>query len=60
MNRWPGQIEASRFVGSHTEYVAKVADTEVRCWASDGGGLQDGQQITVVVAAEKLQAIRGT
>jgi iron(III) transport system ATP-binding protein len=60
VNRWAGQIEASRFVGSHTEYVAKVGETELRCWASDGGELRDGQAVSVVVPADHLQAIRGT
>jgi iron(III) transport system ATP-binding protein len=60
VNRWPGQVEASRFVGTHTEYVAKVGETELRCWASDGGDLRDGQAVSVVVPADRLQAIRGT
>jgi iron(III) transport system ATP-binding protein len=60
LNRWPGQIEASRFVGTHTELVAKVGETELRCWASDGSELVDGQAVTVVVPADRLQAIRGT
>jgi iron(III) transport system ATP-binding protein len=35
VNRWPGQVKAPLFVGSHTEYVVSVgtSQTDVRLWS---------------------------
>jgi iron(III) transport system ATP-binding protein len=59
-NGWPGRIEAARFLGEHLEYVVQIGESRLRCRASaDGAGeFAEGREVRVVVAADRLQAIR--
>jgi iron(III) transport system ATP-binding protein len=59
-NRWRGKVEATRFLGSHTEYVVQIGESRLRCWAAAEGHeeVEEHDDVSVLIGARKLQAIR--
>jgi iron(III) transport system ATP-binding protein len=58
-NAWTGTVEAARFFGTHVEYVVRIGESRLRAWlpAERGGGLPEGADVSVAVAAADLLAV---
>jgi len=56
-NAWMATIETSLFMGSHTEYLAKVGDRLFKVWSRTNTGLIHGQQFWLNLPAASLRAL---
>ncbi|MGY1809466.1 ABC transporter ATP-binding protein [Blastococcus sp. SYSU D00669] len=56
VNRWPGRVKAPLFVGSHTEYVVSVgqSETDVRLWSPRSDLVAAGSAAWVSVDADDV------
>ncbi|SHN39129.1 ABC transporter ATP-binding protein [Cryptosporangium aurantiacum] len=54
VNRWPGSVTASLFVGSHTEYVVTLADGDARLWSPRSDVVAPGSSAWVSVTEEDV------
>ncbi|MGY1812319.1 ABC transporter ATP-binding protein [Blastococcus sp. SYSU D00820] len=54
VNRWPGAVKASLFVGSHTEYVVTLAGGDARLWSPRPDLVDAGSAAWVSVDAEDV------
>lgn len=57
-NSWLGKVEASLFVGSHTEHVVRVGQSRFRVWTADPEVLSYGAEVWVSVQPENLRVLR--
>jgi iron(III) transport system ATP-binding protein len=61
INRWSGEIETSRFLGTQVEFVVRVENGRIRSWrqaGSDGPQLNEGDRVVVEVNDRDLVAVR--
>lgn len=56
-NRWRGRIEATLFLGSHTEYLVSVDGTRFQVWTTRMGGLDNGDDVWLSVAPERVRVL---
>jgi iron(III) transport system ATP-binding protein len=62
-NTWHGTVEATRFLGSHTECVVQVGVSRMRVWVHPDhlgrlpDGLVDGAQVTVSIDPQSLKVM---
>jgi iron(III) transport system ATP-binding protein len=59
VNRWPGRVKAPLFVGSHTEYLVAVgeSETDVRLWSPRADLVEAGSRAWVSVAPEDVRIL---
>ncbi|WP_346618747.1 ABC transporter ATP-binding protein [Blastococcus montanus] len=59
VNRWPGRVKASLFVGSHTEYLVAVgeSETDVRLWSPRADIVEAGSAAWVSVPPEDVRIL---
>jgi iron(III) transport system ATP-binding protein len=54
---WPATIETSMFMGSHTEYLARVDEIGLKIWSTDGGFFSAGEACRVTVMPGAMRAL---
>jgi iron(III) transport system ATP-binding protein len=59
VNRWPGRVKAPLFVGSHTEYLVAVGESEsdVRLWSPRADIVEAGSSAWVSVPPEDVRIL---
>jgi iron(III) transport system ATP-binding protein len=59
VNRWPGQVKAPLFVGSHTEYLVAVgkSETDVRLWSPRSDLVEAGSSAWVSVDPDDVRVL---
>jgi iron(III) transport system ATP-binding protein len=59
VNRWPGRVKAPLFVGSHTEYLVAVgeSETDVRLWSPRADLVEAGSRAWVSVAPDDVRIL---
>lgn len=58
VNSWKGTVEASLFVGSHTEHLVHLREGSVRLWQASAELFQEKQPVMVHVPPDGLRVLR--
>jgi iron(III) transport system ATP-binding protein len=56
-NRWAGRVEASMFLGSHTENVIRIGDVTQRVWTTGSALKPAGKDVWVGVDRQWIRAL---
>ncbi|MCC7425389.1 MAG: ABC transporter ATP-binding protein [Alphaproteobacteria bacterium] len=57
-NAWPCTVETRLFLGSHTEYIARLGEERVRVWMARGARIEEGSNAWLSIAADAFRIIR--
>ncbi|MFA9430230.1 ABC transporter ATP-binding protein [Egicoccus sp. AB-alg2] len=57
VNRWRARVQASMFVGSHTEYLVQVGDRRFRTWSADSDSWQSDTDVWLSVAPQHVRVL---